>query len=339
MADNSNFQLFNSLGGFGYAGVQINSVDDTNNNLNPLVFNASKHVFTNGNVGIGLPNPLYALHLYSTTNAPRSIVDQAAAAGTNSYGDGQFLADKAGISIRAYSSGFNTFTHVSGLSLANMSEIWADQLVAESNAGLLIGTGSRSTTPYPPIIFATQSTERMRITGDGNVTIKAPTSGTGYSLDVTGTVHATGAITSDAGINAVYQDVAEWVPSTEPLSTGTVVVLNVAKGNEVMASTTAYDTTVAGVVSEHPGITLGKGGAGKAQVATTGRVRVKVDASHGPIQVGDLLVTSDVAGTAMKSEPLVINGRRFHQPGTIIGKALEPLQSGTGEVLVLLSLQ
>jgi hypothetical protein len=31
-------------------------------------------------------------------------------------------------------------------------------------------------------------------------------------------------------------------------------------------------------------------------VATTGRVRMKVDASRGPIQVGDLLVTSDVTG-------------------------------------------
>lgn len=30
---------------------------------------------------------------------------------------------------------------------------------------------------------------------------------------------------------------------------------------------------------------------------------------------------------------------KIHCPGTIIGKALEPLASGTGEILVLLSLQ
>jgi hypothetical protein len=41
----------------------------------------------------------------------------------------------------------------------------------------------------------------------------------------------------------------------------------------------------------------------------------------------------------MRSEPMDINGRHFHQPGTIIGKALQPLQSGVGEILVLLSLQ
>ncbi len=73
--------------------------------------------------------------------------------------------------------------------------------------------------------------------------------------------------------------------------------------------------------------------------ATTGRVKVKVDASAGPIRVGDLLVTSDKPGMAMKSQPVDFNGRKFHQPGTIIGKALEPLAGGTGEILVLLSMQ
>ena len=42
---------------------------------------------------------------------------------------------------------------------------------------------------------------------------------------------------------------------------------------------------------------------------------------------------------AMYSEPMRINGRSFHQPGTVIGKALQPLMSGEGEILVLLSLQ
>lgn len=41
----------------------------------------------------------------------------------------------------------------------------------------------------------------------------------------------------------------------------------------------------------------------------------------------------------MRSEPITLNGREFHQPGTIIGKALEPLGGGRGEILVLLSLQ
>jgi hypothetical protein len=41
----------------------------------------------------------------------------------------------------------------------------------------------------------------------------------------------------------------------------------------------------------------------------------------------------------MKSLPIEVGGVRMHRPGTLIGKALEPLAGGTGEILVLLSLQ
>ena len=129
------------------------------------------------------------------------------------------------------------------------------------------------------------------------------------------------------------------MPSSEKLAAGIVVVLDSTKSNQVVASTTAYDTRVAGVISSQPGITLGEKSDSKVLVSTTGRVRVKVDASRGPIAIGDLLVTSDVPGVAMKSIPVEFAGRKMHMPGTIIGKALEPLEKGKGEILVLLSLQ
>jgi hypothetical protein len=66
---------------------------------------------------------------------------------------------------------------------------------------------------------------------------------------------------------------------------------------------------------------------------------VKVDATRGPIRIGDLLVTSDTPGTAMKSAAIDVAGIPMHRPGTLIGKALEPLAGGQGEILVLLSLQ
>lgn len=66
---------------------------------------------------------------------------------------------------------------------------------------------------------------------------------------------------------------------------------------------------------------------------------IHVDATAAPIEIGDILVTSDVPGTAMKSQPVELGGIRFHRPGTIVGKALEPRSSGRGEILVLLSLQ
>lgn len=167
--------------------------------------------------------------------------------------------------------------------------------------------------------------------GSGNVGIGVanPTS----KLHVAGNIVATGSVA------ATYQDVAEWVPSTEDLTAGTLVSIDASASNHVRASTSAYDTSVAGVVSAQPGLILGVAGTSKAMIATTGRVKVRVDATSAPIAIGDLLVSSDRSGVAMKSEPLKVGGRAMHQPGTIFGKALEPLNSGVGEILVLLTLQ
>ena len=52
-----------------------------------------------------------------------------------------------------------------------------------------------------------------------------------------------------------------------------------------------------------------------------------------------LLVTSATQGYAMRSEPVKVGEVQMHRPGTLIGKALEPLADGKGEILVLLSLQ
>jgi hypothetical protein len=154
-----------------------------------------------------------------------------------------------------------------------------------------------------------------------------------------GTVNIAGDIVLGGTINAKYQDVAEWVPATVPMTAGTVVVLNPEHNNEVMPSAIAYDTTVAGVVSERPGVILGVESSAKAQIATTGRVKVHVRAGTRGVKIGDLLVTSDEAGVAMVSEPVDLGGIKLHRPGTLIGKALEPLRSGEGDVLVLLALQ
>lgn len=146
-------------------------------------------------------------------------------------------------------------------------------------------------------------------------------------------------LTVSGNLAAKYQDIAEWVPSTRRLLPGTVVVLDDSRVNTVTASQSSYDTKVAGVVSARPGLALGERGEGKILVATTGRVKIKADARLGPIRIGDLLVTSDHEGVAMRSEPVTISGIALHRPGTLIGKALENLEEGEGEILVLLSLQ
>jgi hypothetical protein len=178
--------------------------------------------------------------------------------------------------------------------------------------------------------------ERLRIDSSGNVGIgvHAPT----VKLDVAGDARFTGTVTG-GNIQAKFQDIAEWVPANADLALGTVVVLNRERENEVQESERSYDSAVAGVVSEEPGLLLGESGAGKERIATMGRVLVRVDARQRPIAVGDLLVTSNVPGVAMRSEPVKAGDVYMHRPGTIIGKALQPLREGQGAILVLLSLQ
>ena len=189
-------------------------------------------------------------------------------------------------------------------------------------AGLTIGASATTA------INTTSGNLQLQSNG-GSVNIGNATNG---NLVVAGTITA-------GTVYANYQDVAEWVPAAASLPAGTVVVISGDINNTVTASTRAYDTGVAGVVSPTPGLLLGVASASKAKIATTGRVRVRVDATRNSIQKGDLLVTSDRPGMAMKSEPLAIGGVKIHRPGTLIGKALEPLAGGDGEILVLLSLQ
>ncbi|MCX8062179.1 MAG: hypothetical protein N3D16_06320, partial [Anaerolineales bacterium] len=67
-------------------------------------------------------------------------------------------------------------------------------------------------------------------------------------------------------------------------------------------------------------------------VAITGIVPCKVSAENGAIHRGDLLVTSSIPGHAMRAgdDP---------PQGTVLGKALGELITGTGIIYILVVLQ
>ncbi len=121
---------------------------------------------------------------------------------------------------------------------------------------------------------------------------------------------------------------------------GMVACLDAERPGQLVICHHANDTKVVGVISGAggvaPGMIMGQDGSiadGDYPVAITGRVYVWVDASEQPVQVGDMLTTSETAGHA---EKVVDHGAA---QGAILGKAMTGLDSGSGLVLVLVTLQ
>jgi len=218
---------------------------------------------------------------------------------------------------------------VNGRIRLSQSTNFSEFFTGSSGGVMGLHIGSRSNMPLS--LYTNSSGPQFVLATSGNVGI-----GTTAPAAM---LHVAGNVQVDGNIAAKYQDIAEWVPAASKLAPGTVVILGGTKPNEVTASDKAYDTKVAGVVSDKPGLILGEGGDNQVKVAHIGRVKVKVDASFGAVHIGDLLVTSSTPGYAMRSQPVTIGSATIHQPGTLIGKALEPLDNGQGEVLVLLTLQ
>jgi len=161
----------------------------------------------------------------------------------------------------------------------------------------------------------------------------------------TGTPQATldvrGSISVTEDIILAGADCAEEFECDPEGSSDAGTVMVASAGNRLVHCSTPYDRRVAGIVSgqhEHrPAIVLGRklktDQAQRIQLALIGTVLCKAEAESGAIEIGTLLTTSSRRGHAMcATDPI----RAF---GAIVGKALEPLCTGTGLIRVLVTLQ
>ena len=155
-------------------------------------------------------------------------------------------------------------------------------------------------------------------------------------------VDGEGTVFADGGFRPFGADFAESVAvsgSAEHYAPGDLMVIDATGERRLSMSQAPYSTLVAGIYSTQPGVVGSQHRVDEAlpknevPLAVVGIVPCKVTAENGPIVPGDLLVTSSTPGHAMKGTD------RSRMLGAVVGKALEPMQKGTGVIQVLVTLQ
>jgi len=117
---------------------------------------------------------------------------------------------------------------------------------------------------------------------------------------------------------------SDFLATTSLIEPGDVVVDDPDVRGSVRRADSPGDRTVVGIA-------LSPAKDGWVEVAMASVVEARVDAGYGAILAGDLLVSSPTPGAAMLGTA--------PEPGTILGKALEPFDSGVGTIRVLVMLR
>jgi trimeric autotransporter adhesin len=142
-------------------------------------------------------------------------------------------------------------------------------------------------------------------------------------IDYTGKGFFNGGTQNSGADIAEAFDVEGDIKSYEP---GDVLVIAMDKDRAVVKSSEPYSTLVLGVYATRPGVLLTEeyidaDMKDKVPMGVIGVIPTKVCLEGGAIKKGDLLVTSSIAGVAMKADMDKV------KPGQVIGKALENYDS------------
>lgn len=269
-----------------------------------------------GNVGIGTTSPAARLDVRGDVAIVGAVVGlRASDPNTTVVGGMSRYATNSGADL--WASGFRGaagsltndlyFSRLYGGS-------WADVMVLQNSTGNVgIGTTNPAT--------------KLEVAGNAKVDGSIQ-----FSDGTSQTTAWTGVLCG--GDYAESIDVSGEHSQYEP---GDVLVIDDDHPGIFLKSTQPYSPSVAGVYSTKPGLVGRRQKSAKSPdeipMAVIGIVPVKVTASNGAIHPHDLLVSSSVAGFAMKgTDP-------SRMLGAVIGKALGSLDSGTGVIEVLVNVQ
>jgi hypothetical protein len=325
------------------------AVPGVNNNIQFVLGTAAapstKVLITkDGNVGMGSLNPVGKLEVVAQ-DALRLIGYQPFLTLFDSnagYARGRIQVASGDLNLftESYMSGANPFSF---LKLANNGNVGIGSTTPQAKLEIFSQDALRLVgyQPFLTLLDSNAGNARGRIQGvNGDIVLEPESFVNGSNPSSSMTIAGSGNVSVKSLTIRGGADLAEPFPiKEETLEKGSVVVIDDEHPGRLKRSTHAYDTHVAGVISGangiHPGISLKQEHVldSGENVALTGRVYVRADASGGGIKPGDLLTTSSTAGQAMKVTDFT------RAQGAILGKAMSALPTGQGMVLVLVTLQ
>jgi hypothetical protein len=286
---------------------------DDGNAVNVYFGNTGNTLIPNGNVGIGSLTPGKALDVQGTVRMTGlTLTGNSAANGnvlvSNSIGVGTWMpASTLGPIV---GTNYWSLTAAAGnVGISTTNTVGIGTTFAGSGAGLVVMNGN--------VGIGTWAPSSALIVQGGNVGIG--TAVANYKLQVGGCSNVDGTTSC--------VDLAELIPSSEPVSAGDIVMLDDQRSVTVKKAVSSNNNLLFGVVTTDPAIVIEGSSVGiingsgfklqplKPGVALAGRIPVKVNLENGPIRVGDMITSSSVPGIGAKAV----------KAGRVVGIALEPM--------------
>ena len=324
------------------------STNGVGNTLSASILNAAStaNVINISTIGKGDPLNISSLHISSDSYLIRGEHKgwgggiALTIANENSIGDGiRIMHMGHGSAVRAASkngsaavfandNNSNISSTILGLNLGLTAVGEFQILNADNNSEVLLAT-TNGTGPGLLVNNTNANVVTSLATFKKNNINKARIDGTGKGF-------------FNGGTQAGGADLAEAFDVTgnrNEYEAGDVLIISVSKDRAVEKSYQAYSALVAGVYATKPGVLLTEEDietdiSDKVPMGVVGVIPTKVCLEGGEIKRGDLLVTSSIAGVAMKADIDKV------KPGQVIGKALENFNSlSTGKIKVLVNVK
>ncbi len=292
-----------------------------------------------GNVGVGITDPQEAFHVQSssdnctalfqgegtgTDDATIYAENTSTAAGTAAY------LKTAGTypTIMLQQNGTSDFIRAYGPGSGN--EEWS---ITNEGVMQFYNSNYKKTIEIDPSESGSADAGQMTFYSEDGLTA---------TIEIDGDYNGDGRIITNEIQITGGSDLSEFfnLSDNENIEKGMVVSIDENNPGHLKICETAFDSKVAGIVSGandiKPGLVMSQKGTiadGEHLIALSGRVYCMTDATENPVEIGDMLTTSNFPGYAMKVTDYE------EAQGAIIGKAMTSLKSGKGLVLVLVSLQ